>query len=274
MTIGAMLRTMAEQQGIGVYTQNLMNHLLPLDQHNEYVLFHRDPRLLGQYAQYRNVRERLVTAPNKLISDQVKIPLASRREGVDVILRTRFTVPTIHQGKDRDGPARQRVICVPAILGMDGYPRHQLASAPCRATEPYLRGRLARSSDTVWTQGREATRTPCCREMWLWLTLSRVRGSCCGTSAIPVGSRSSRYASYATSWSTPMASPTICSIVTRHNGRSLRGCPGSTWCYRRSRSCGGIKSSCPATRGARASMSSSTGSCPCRWCAGRAPRFF
>ena len=99
MTIGVMLRTMHEKQGIGVYTQNLMNHLLPLDQHNEYVLFYRNPEFLGQYAQYPNVREKLVTAPNKLIWDQVKIPLAVKREGVDLIFHTKFTVPIFTRAK-------------------------------------------------------------------------------------------------------------------------------------------------------------------------------
>lgn len=93
MKIGVMLRTMDEKQGIGIYTQSLMDHLVPLDRKNEYVLFYRNPEFLGRYAQYDNVTEKVVTAPNKLIWDQVKIPRAAHREGVDVIFHTKFTLP-------------------------------------------------------------------------------------------------------------------------------------------------------------------------------------
>jgi glycosyltransferase involved in cell wall biosynthesis len=99
MKIGVMLRAIDEKQGIGVYTQNLMDHLLPLDQKNEYVLFYRNPQFLGRYAHYDHVREKLVTAPNKLIWDQVKIPLEAQREGIDLIFHTKFTVPLFTRAK-------------------------------------------------------------------------------------------------------------------------------------------------------------------------------
>lgn len=47
MKIGVMLRSIDERQGIGVYTQNLMDHLLPLDRSNEYVLFYRTRESFG-----------------------------------------------------------------------------------------------------------------------------------------------------------------------------------------------------------------------------------
>jgi glycosyltransferase involved in cell wall biosynthesis len=94
-----MLRAMDEKQGIGVYTQNLMDHLLRLEQKNEYVLFYRNPVFLGRYSGYENVREKVVTAPNKFIWDQVKIPLEAALENVDVIFHTKFTVPFLTRRK-------------------------------------------------------------------------------------------------------------------------------------------------------------------------------
>lgn len=88
-----MLRTIDEKQGIGIYTQNLMDHLLPLDKKNEYILFYRHARFVGRYVRYDHVREKLVRAPNKAIWDQVKIPLEAQREAVDVIFHTKFSVP-------------------------------------------------------------------------------------------------------------------------------------------------------------------------------------
>ena len=93
MRIGVMLRTMDEQQGIGIYTQNLMDHLLAVDDRNEYVLFYRNPAFIGRYATYPRVEEQVVRAPNKALWDQIMIPLAARRFEVDVLFHTKFTVP-------------------------------------------------------------------------------------------------------------------------------------------------------------------------------------
>jgi glycosyltransferase involved in cell wall biosynthesis len=109
MKIGVMLRAIDEEQGIGIYTQNLMDHLLPLDKKNEYVLFYQNPKFLGRYARYEHVREKLLetrlsppiggTPPSlylsahKVIWDQVKIPIEAKREGVDLIFNPKFSVP-------------------------------------------------------------------------------------------------------------------------------------------------------------------------------------
>jgi glycosyltransferase involved in cell wall biosynthesis len=99
MKIGVMLRAIDEKQGIGIYTQNLMDHLLPLDQKNKYVLFYRNPKFLGRYAKYDHVHEKLVEAPTKAIWDQVKIPFEAAVENLDVIFHTKFTVPFFTRSK-------------------------------------------------------------------------------------------------------------------------------------------------------------------------------
>ncbi len=93
MRIGVMLRAIEEQQGIGIYSLNLMDELLPLDPQTEYVLFHKSPKYLGRYAALPHVTEKLVSAPGKAAWDQLRIPLEARRAGVDTIFHTKFTVP-------------------------------------------------------------------------------------------------------------------------------------------------------------------------------------
>ncbi|MCX7591345.1 MAG: glycosyltransferase family 4 protein [Kiritimatiellae bacterium] len=93
MRIGVMLRAIGEKQGIGIYTRNLMDRLLPMDGQNHYVLFYRSTEYLGRYAARPNVTEKLVPAGNKAIWDQIKIPLEARREGLDLIFHPKFTVP-------------------------------------------------------------------------------------------------------------------------------------------------------------------------------------
>jgi glycosyltransferase involved in cell wall biosynthesis len=99
MKIGLMLRTMGDRQGIGIYTENLVDHMLPMDADNEFVLFYSDPKWIGRYAHYPNIKEIVVSARNKMLWDQWKIPLAIHREQIDVVFHTKFTVPLLNSVK-------------------------------------------------------------------------------------------------------------------------------------------------------------------------------
>ena len=99
MRIGIMLRTMDERQGIGIYTQNLMDQMLPMDRDNTYILFYRNDEFMGRYSHLPHVEERLVKARNKLVWDQISIPLAMRREKIDLLFHTKFTVPFLTRCK-------------------------------------------------------------------------------------------------------------------------------------------------------------------------------
>jgi glycosyltransferase involved in cell wall biosynthesis len=95
MRIGMMLRSWDERGGIGVYTRNLVQELLNIDRRNHYILFYRDAAHLGRFADYDNVTERIVKAPNKAFWDQLAIPYVCWREKVDVVLHPKFTAPLL-----------------------------------------------------------------------------------------------------------------------------------------------------------------------------------
>jgi glycosyltransferase involved in cell wall biosynthesis len=95
MRIGMMLRSLDERGGIGVYTKNLLQELLSIDDQNQYILFYRNPANLGRFAQHSNVTEVVVKAPNKALWDQVAIPLSCWRQKVDVVFHTKFTAPLL-----------------------------------------------------------------------------------------------------------------------------------------------------------------------------------
>jgi glycosyltransferase involved in cell wall biosynthesis len=99
MRIGIMLRTLDEMFGIGMYTQYMLDALLELESNNQYILFYKNEAHLGKYAHYPNVEETVVKAPNKLLWDQVAIPLAARKAKVDVLFHTKFTVPFLTKCK-------------------------------------------------------------------------------------------------------------------------------------------------------------------------------
>jgi glycosyltransferase involved in cell wall biosynthesis len=95
MRIGIMLRALDEQGGIGIYTRNITQELLELDQANEYVLLYKTQDNVGRFSHYSNVKERCLTAASKAIWDQINLPLACWEEKVDVVFHPKFTVPML-----------------------------------------------------------------------------------------------------------------------------------------------------------------------------------
>lgn len=88
-----MLRSIDEKGGVGVYTRNIVKELLEIDKKNEYVLFYASPENLGSFAHHQKVTELWVRGSNKACWDQIAIPRACRREGIDVLFHPKFTVP-------------------------------------------------------------------------------------------------------------------------------------------------------------------------------------
>lgn len=95
LSIAIMLRALDEPGGIAVYAHNITRELLALDDRNRYLLLYRRPEHVGTFARTPNVRELWLKAPNKPLWDQAAVPLACRREGVDVIFHPKFTVPLL-----------------------------------------------------------------------------------------------------------------------------------------------------------------------------------
>ena len=93
MRIGIMLRAIDEKGGVGVYTRYITEELLRLDSTNEYVLFYQTTENMGRYADHPRVSEMMVRGRNKVFWDQIAIPMACRRENVDVLFHPKFTVP-------------------------------------------------------------------------------------------------------------------------------------------------------------------------------------
>lgn len=93
MRIGIMLRSLDEKGGIGVYTRGILDELLDQAPEHTFVLFYRKAANLGRYAHLSHVTERVVRAPHRWLWDQVAIPAACRREGIDVLFHPKFTVP-------------------------------------------------------------------------------------------------------------------------------------------------------------------------------------
>lgn len=95
MRIGFMLRNLRERGGIKVYTVNLLEELLALESGHEFIFLYDHASLLGTYAGQRQVEEVLVRFPTKLGWDQIAVPLAARRLGLDLIVNPKLSVPLL-----------------------------------------------------------------------------------------------------------------------------------------------------------------------------------
>jgi glycosyltransferase involved in cell wall biosynthesis len=93
MKIGVMLRHWGQPGGIGIYTANIMNALLQVDQHNQYLLMYRDPEQLGLFADRPNVQEMVLHAPTRLLWDQVAVPRVAQREKLDMVYNPKLSIP-------------------------------------------------------------------------------------------------------------------------------------------------------------------------------------
>lgn len=93
MRIAVMLRALDERGGVAVYTRNLLQHLLELNQADEYLLLYRSAGHLGLHGARKGVTERLLLGRSKAVWDQVLVPAAAHQFKADVILHPKFTVP-------------------------------------------------------------------------------------------------------------------------------------------------------------------------------------
>lgn len=95
MRIGLMLRAYGERGGIGVYTRNLVRELLAWDSPHTFVLYFQERAQLGHFADHPRAIERWVPGRHKALWDQAAMPLACRRDRLDVLLHPKFTVPLL-----------------------------------------------------------------------------------------------------------------------------------------------------------------------------------
>ena len=93
MRIGVMLRHYDQHGGgVRVYTRKLLQALLDLRTGHEFVLFYRNPGSLGSHAGDPQVTEVALSAPSVLLWDQIAVPLAARRHGIDLLFNPKYSI--------------------------------------------------------------------------------------------------------------------------------------------------------------------------------------
>lgn len=93
MRIGVMLRHYDQHGGgVRVYTRKLLQALLDLRTKHEFVLLYRNPASLGSHAGEPQVQEVALSAPSVLLWDQIAVPLAVRRYGIDLLFNPKYSI--------------------------------------------------------------------------------------------------------------------------------------------------------------------------------------
>jgi glycosyltransferase involved in cell wall biosynthesis len=94
MRIGVMLRHLGEHGGgVDVYTRRVLTEMLRLPCSHEFVFLYRKPEQIGTFGAHPRLREIVIDAPAKILWDQVSVPLAMRREKIDLLFNPKYSLP-------------------------------------------------------------------------------------------------------------------------------------------------------------------------------------
>jgi glycosyltransferase involved in cell wall biosynthesis len=139
MRLGIMLRHFDQHAGgVKVYTRELLNAIVSANTRHEIVLLYRDRKLLGTYGSAEGVSEVLLEGGPIVYWDQVKVPGAVRRLGIDVLFNPKYSIP-LHVG------CRTAWVC----HGLDWYVMPQASRWRDRLNHRLLIPQYAAKSDAV-----------------------------------------------------------------------------------------------------------------------------
>jgi glycosyltransferase involved in cell wall biosynthesis len=92
--IGVMLRHYDQHMGgVRVYTRKLLQAMLELRTAHEFVFLYRNAALLGTHAADPQVQEVALRARSFLGWDQIAVPAAIRRHGIDLLFNPKYSIP-------------------------------------------------------------------------------------------------------------------------------------------------------------------------------------
>ncbi|MFL5402593.1 MAG: glycosyltransferase family 4 protein [Gemmatimonadales bacterium] len=139
MRIGIMLRHYDQHGGgVRIYTQRLLRAMLDLRTAHEFVLLYRNPALLGTYGSEPGVTEVALPGRSVLSWDQLAVPGAVERHGIDLLFNPKYSIPL---------RARCRTAWV--CHGLDWYVMPWGSRRVDRLSHRFLVPRYARKADAI-----------------------------------------------------------------------------------------------------------------------------
>jgi glycosyltransferase involved in cell wall biosynthesis len=137
--IGVMLRHYDQHGGgVRVYTQRLLRALLDLRSEHEFVFLYRNPALVGTYDGEHGVEEVALSARSFLSWDQIAVPAAVRRRGIDLLFNPKYSIPLL-------APCPSVWVC----HGLDWYVMPWASRFTDRLSHRFLVPRYASRADAI-----------------------------------------------------------------------------------------------------------------------------
>ena len=91
--ICVMGRALDQLDGLGVYSANLLRHMMAQDPMTHYVILLRSERNALIFKECPNAEIQVIPSRSKIWWDQVLVPLAARRVDADIIFNPKFSLP-------------------------------------------------------------------------------------------------------------------------------------------------------------------------------------
>ena len=139
MRLGIMLRHFDQHEGgVKVYTREIVRSMIELNRQHEIVLLFRNRQRLGTYQGVDGVREVLLEGGSILYWDQIKVPRAVRKFGIDVLFNPKYSIPL-------------RAKCKTSWVchGLDWYAMPQASPLLDRLSHRYLVPRYVAKADAL-----------------------------------------------------------------------------------------------------------------------------
>jgi glycosyltransferase involved in cell wall biosynthesis len=93
LKIGIMLRHFDQHNGgVRIYTDELLRAMLAAVSSHEYVFLYQNPRLVGSFANNPRITEVAMPSRSRLWWDQVEVPRAIVKYGIDVLFNPKFSM--------------------------------------------------------------------------------------------------------------------------------------------------------------------------------------
>jgi glycosyltransferase involved in cell wall biosynthesis len=93
LRIGIMLRHLDQHNGgVVIYTHELLRAMLAAESEHEYVFLYSKPALVGSYGGDERITEVAIPSRSRLWWDQVAVPKAVKRLGIDVLFNPKFSM--------------------------------------------------------------------------------------------------------------------------------------------------------------------------------------
>jgi glycosyltransferase involved in cell wall biosynthesis len=88
-------RVFDQQDGLGIYSVNLLHHMLAKDTLSRYVILLRSPKNVSLFEEFPNAETQVIPSRSKTWWDQALVPLVARRVRADIIFNPKFSLPLL-----------------------------------------------------------------------------------------------------------------------------------------------------------------------------------